>query len=79
MTIFIIAFVLAENLENYKKNLKVGIRLNQIDIIYDHVVHKIALKDVAEKYGFNYSTTLNIVRAYQRTGRLFKLLPLHTK
>jgi len=72
MTIFIIAFVLAENLENYKKNLKVG-------IIYDHVVHKIALKDVAEKYGFNYSTTLNIVRAYQRTGRLFKLLPLHTK
>ena len=43
------------------------------------MVHKHSKKKIAEHLGYNYSTVVNFIQAFESTGRLFKLLPNHSK
>lgn len=36
-------------------------------------------KEISERLGFNYSTVLSVIKAYQEKGRIFKFLPYHSK
>jgi transposase len=51
----------------------------RIDIIYDYHVHGGNVINVAQRFGLNYTTVINALNGYEDNGRIFKLLPIHSK
>ena len=51
----------------------------KIDIIYEHIIHPKQKKEISDELGLNYPTVLTIIQQYMRDGRIFKLLPHHSK
>lgn len=51
----------------------------KIDIVYEYMIHRSSVKQVSADLGLNYPTVLSVIRSYKDTGRIFKLLPYHSK
>lgn len=62
-----------------KNQMRYLVPYQKIEIIYERAVHKMSVKKLSQKLGQSYSTALAITQAYQENGRIFKLLPLHSK
>ena len=42
-------------------------------------VHGDTTFTISEHHGINYTTVINAIKGYQENGRMFKLLPMHSK
>ena len=62
-----------------RQSMQYLIPTQRIDIIYDMLVHGGSAVSIAERHGINYTTVINALRGYQQNGRIFKLLPIHSK
>ena len=51
----------------------------RIDLIYAYLVHNESMKDISERYGIEKSTISKVIKGYRESGRVFKLLPTHSK
>lgn len=51
----------------------------KVEILYMHVIHLKSQKEISAILNLNYSTVMSVVRGYRTTGRIFKLLPQHSK
>ena len=51
----------------------------KIDVIYEYKIHSRFKKQAAQQLGLNYSTVLAVIQQYLEQGRIFKLLPVHSK
>ena len=51
----------------------------KIDIIYEHLIHKSTKKEVSQILDLNYPTVLGVINSYLESGRIFKLMPYHSK
>ena len=51
------------NRENKRQINQYMLPCQRIDMVYDHVVHRMKVIAIAEKYGMNYSTVFNTVKA----------------
>ena len=62
-----------------RQSMQYLIPSQRIDIIYEHHVHGGNAIQVARRFNFNYTTVINALKGYQENGRIFKLLPVHSK
>ena len=51
----------------------------RIDIIYESLIHGATAVSIAQRYSLNYTTVINAINGYLENGRIFKLLPVHSK
>lgn len=51
----------------------------KIEIVYEYLIHTKSKKEIATVLGVNYPSVLCVIRSFEETGRIFKLLPLHSK
>ena len=51
----------------------------KIDIIYEYMIHSRTKKEAADQLGLNYPTVLSVIQQFTDQGRIFKLLPHHSK
>ena len=51
----------------------------RIDVIYDNKVLGMKALQISERRRINYTTVINALNGYRENGRIFKLLPMHTK
>ena len=51
----------------------------KIDIIYEYLIHSKTKKEASQQLGLNYPTVLSVIQQYTEQGRVFKLLPHHSK
>ena len=51
----------------------------RIDLIYGYTIHKEHITDISRRLDIEKSTVSKIVKAFREEGRLFKLLPRHSK
>lgn len=64
---------------NQEQDLKYLIPYQKIEIIYQYAIHGPSVRDISNSLDLNYSTVLSVVKAYKESGRIFKLLPHHSK
>lgn len=50
-----------------------------MEIIYDHVVHNVHIKAISDQQSIEKSTVSKVIRGYKESGRMYKLLPTHSK
>ena len=60
-------------------NYKILSHQERIDLIYEHVIHKIPMRTVARKYNQRYTTVRTIIKSYKKDGRTNRLLNYWTK
>ena len=51
----------------------------RIDLIYAYAVHHDSMKVISERYGIEKSTVSKVIKGFKEKGRMFKLLPTHSK
>ena len=51
----------------------------RIDLIYAFVVHNKSMKSISEQFGIEKSTVSKVIKGFREQGRMFKLLPSHSK
>ena len=62
-----------------RQDLKYLIPFQKIEIIYQHAIHNPSVREISNGLDLNYSTVLSVIKAYKDSGRIFKLLPHHSK
>lgn len=61
------------------QDLKYLIPYQKVEIIYQYAVHGPSVREISNNLDLNYSTVLSVIKAYKESGRIFKLLPHHSK
>lgn len=51
----------------------------RVDIIYQHIIHNVQIKSISDQHSIEKSTVSKVIRGYKETGRMYKLLPTHSK
>ena len=64
----------------FKRDLKQYLLPAQrVDIIYHHKIHKWSPTQISKVLGLSFTTVIDIIKGHRENGRLFKLLPKHSK
>ena len=51
----------------------------RVELLHEYIVHKLDLKEISEKYDIEKATIYKVAKGYTLSGRIFKLLPTHSK
>jgi DNA-binding MarR family transcriptional regulator len=65
--------------QSERKTLQYLYPFQKIDIIYEYEHHHLTKKELADNLDLNYSTLVSAIKVYEENGRIFKLLPKHSK